>query len=182
MMAISRRESSRHHGIGYDETRSGHRHPVYRPGDRSAVETCIVTLQDHERALQPDRRRARTIASGYRQLLLRRCRQGPGRICVATVAEEIVGFVCFWRVCETGNLVTTPTDYTYVSDLVVRPGWRRRGVGRALMRRADGFARRHGTGALRVNVLARNAGAWRFYRRAGFADYEVSLVKRLRPR
>ncbi len=155
---------------------------AYRPGDRSGVESCIVTLQDHERTLQPDRVRGWTIASRYRQLLLRRCRQGPGRIYVATVAGEVVGFVCFWRVRETGNLVTTLTDYTYVSDLVVRPGWRRRGVGRALMRRAEGFARRRGTGAVRVNVLARNTGAWRFYRRAGFANYEVSLFKRPRSR
>jgi len=98
---------------------------------------------------------------------------------VATVAGEVVGFVCFWRVRETGNLVTRLTDYTYVSDLVVLPRWRGRGIGRALMRRADGFARRHGTGTLRVNVLARNTRAWRLYRRIGFADHEMSLFKTL---
>jgi GNAT superfamily N-acetyltransferase len=69
--------------------------------------------------------------------------------------------------------------YAYISDLIVRAAYRGRGIGRALMMRAESYAREFGIGRIKVGVLVRNEGAHAFYRAGGFRDYTVQLVKPL---
>ena len=70
-------------------------------------------------------------------------------------------------------------EYAYVSDLVVREGHRGRGLGRALLGRAEEHARREGATLLRIAVLARNAGAVALYESSGFERRLIELSKRL---
>jgi len=66
-----------------------------------------------------------------------------------------------------------------VSDLVVLPRYRRRGLGALLLRHAEALARRAGARLLRIDVLARNSGAHRLYKRLEFQDYAVRMLKEL---
>jgi GNAT superfamily N-acetyltransferase len=63
--------------------------------------------------------------------------------------------------------------YVYLRQLFVRPGDRRRGVGRA----AIDWLRRHAWagGRVRVEVLVGNAAGVAFWRALGFADYCLTL-------
>jgi ribosomal-protein-alanine N-acetyltransferase len=70
--------------------------------------------------------------------------------------------------------------YAYGSDLVVLPAYRRRGIGRALLERAEAYARGEGARVLRVGVLAKNEAAARLYRSLGFGDCTIQLNKPLR--
>jgi ribosomal protein S18 acetylase RimI-like enzyme len=58
----------------------------------------------------------------------------------------------------------------WIRGLAVRPAYRRRGIGSALVQRrlADGYA--VGQRSLLINVALGNQGAQRLYRRLGFAD------------
>ncbi|NUV70007.1 GNAT family N-acetyltransferase [Streptomyces sp. CAI-121] len=56
-----------------------------------------------------------------------------------------------------------------VEDIEVAPGHRGRGVGRALMSRAEEFARERGAGHIWLEVTNINAPAIHAYRRMGFA-------------
>ncbi|MFJ9324457.1 GNAT family N-acetyltransferase [Streptomyces globisporus] len=56
-----------------------------------------------------------------------------------------------------------------IEDIEVAPGHRGRGVGRALMSRAEEFAREHGAGHIWLEVTNINAPAIHAYRRMGFA-------------
>jgi GNAT superfamily N-acetyltransferase len=56
---------------------------------------------------------------------------------------------------------------------------RGRGVGGALMEAAEAYALDQGARWLRIAVLAGNEGAWRLYKRHGFADRQVVLEKPL---
>jgi ribosomal protein S18 acetylase RimI-like enzyme len=71
------------------------------------------------------------------------------------------------------------TPYAYISDLIVLPRYRRRGIGRALLDRAEALVRSSGAKVLRGGVLAKNEPAARLYRSAGFAGYQLQLVKKL---
>ena len=64
-------------------------------------------------------------------------------------------------------------EHVYLRQFYVRPGCRRRGVGRA----AVGWLRAHAWGGrrVRVEVLAGNAAALAFWRAVGFADYCLAL-------
>jgi GNAT superfamily N-acetyltransferase len=60
-----------------------------------------------------------------------------------------------------------------VHDIVVREGWRGRGVGQALLAWAETLARRLGCCKLTLEVLAGNERALRSYARAGYEPYEL---------
>lgn len=57
----------------------------------------------------------------------------------------------------------------------VLEGWRRRGVGRALMAAAETSARRRGAVRMILDMSAANADALRFYRALGYVDHELVL-------
>jgi ribosomal protein S18 acetylase RimI-like enzyme len=60
-----------------------------------------------------------------------------------------------------------------VHDLVVAEAFRRQGVGRRLLRRAEAIARRLGCCKLTLEVLEGNGAAQATYRRAGFRPYQL---------
>ena len=66
-----------------------------------------------------------------------------------------------------------------VETLVVDERERGRGVGRALMEKAEEVARDEGALAMRVNVLHINDEGRRFYERAGFRTIAVRYAKQL---
>jgi [ribosomal protein S18]-alanine N-acetyltransferase len=55
-------------------------------------------------------------------------------------------------------------------SLVVAPGWRRRGIGRVLLRHAEREATRRGCLALRLEVRADNLAALALYQGLGYAS------------
>jgi ribosomal protein S18 acetylase RimI-like enzyme len=146
--------------------------------DRKALRTCVVELQDFERGLEPTLPKGEEMADRYRAHMPRRCNEALGRVFVAEEDGTVVGFVGVLA-----RVVPEPDEsqaYAYVSDLVMLPAYRRRGLGRALLEHAVAFARGKGANALRVGVLARNEAAARLYRSLGFGDYTIQLNKPLR--
>lgn len=151
----------------------------YEPArHRSQLRSCIVELQDFERGLEPALPRGEEMADRYLGYVLGRCAGASGRIFLAEEDGAVVGFVGVLA-----RVVPEPDEeqaYAYVSDLVVLPAYRRRGIGRALLERAEAYARREGARTLRVGVLAKNEAAGRLYRSIGFSDYTIQLTKPLR--
>ena len=75
----------------------------------------------------------------------------------------------------------------YMSRLAVRPGWQQRGIGLELLTVAEGYARKHGVAALRLDALAANERLTRWYRRIGYvrcghrthSGWEFDVLERL---
>ncbi len=77
---------------------------------------------------------------------------------VRTEACRVAGFCAFWLV----------VDEVHVNNVALRPAYRGRGMGTALMRRVLTEARRLGAVRATLEVRASNAGAIRFYQEMGF--------------
>ncbi|MGH2598610.1 MAG: GNAT family N-acetyltransferase [Candidatus Rokuibacteriota bacterium] len=153
----------------------------YEPGrDRHQLRSCIAHLQEFERDLEPRLPRGEEMADVYLAFVLDRCEKTAGRIIVAEVDGAVVGFVSVLATVAPEEPDEGKAPYAYISDLVVLPPYRRRGLGRALLEHAERFARDSGATVLRVGVLAKNEGAKRLYDRMGFADYMIQLIKPLR--
>jgi ribosomal protein S18 acetylase RimI-like enzyme len=153
----------------------------YEPGrDRDQLRSCIVHLQEFERGLEPRLPKGEEMADVYLAFVLDRCAQTSGRIFVGEVDRTVAGFVSVLGEVPHNEPDEAPVPYAYISDLVVLPLYRRRGLGRALLERAESFARDSGARLLRVGVLAKNEGARKLYDRMGFADYTIQLIKPLR--
>jgi ribosomal protein S18 acetylase RimI-like enzyme len=148
-------------------------------GDVPAVIRCIVALQDFERRLDPRLRPGEAMAAAYWDGILQRCREVQGRVLVADLDGVVAGFgVVLTRVPFT-ELDDPQGEYALVSDLVVLPEHRRRGIGGLLMQRAETVARDAGATCLRIGVLAANKSARDLYAAAGFEPYLEVLEKRL---
>jgi [ribosomal protein S18]-alanine N-acetyltransferase len=80
-------------------------------------------------------------------------------IYVVRVPEErVVGFCAFWLVF----------DEIHINNVAIRPAYRARGLGTALMTHVLAEARRLGARRATLEVRASNAGALRLYERLGF--------------
>ena len=119
------------------------------------------------------------MADAYLTFLLDRCSRAAGRVLVAEIDHGVVGFVGVLCRVVPEEPDEDQTPYAYISDLVVLPRYRQRGIGRALLDRAEALVRSSGARNLRVGVLAKNEPAARLYRAVGFTDYRLQLVKRL---
>lgn len=94
---------------------------------------------------------------------------------VAEDGGELVGLVNVW-VRETPDIpILVPHRFAVVDDLVVRSSHRRRGIGRALLERAHGWARAQGAVRIQLTVYEFNEEAMAFYRALGYQP----LLRRL---
>jgi len=152
----------------------------YEPAQHwDQVRSCVVELQEFERGLEPSLPRGQDMADAYLTFLLDRCSGAGGRLLVAEIDKDVVGFVAVRVRVAPEEPDEDQTPYAYISDLVVLPAYRRRGIGRALLDRAEALVRSSGTGLVRVGVLAKNESAAKLYRAVGFTEYQLQLVKRL---
>lgn len=145
--------------------------------DGAALHACFVELQDFERALEPTQPPGSEVATAYLALLFERCAQYRGRIFVAEREGRVVGFTAVQAAVARHGPDEPPEPYAKVSDLIVLPVARRAGVGRALLARAEAFARAEGARILRLDVLARNSHARALYTSLGFRERRLELEK-----
>lgn len=151
----------------------------YEERDLPAIRACVMALQDYERALDARMPPGAEMVDAYMTRMLERCRTSKGTIFVGERSGAVVGFVCIWSRVTSDEPNEGPKEYGLVSDLVVLPAFRGRGAGRALLARAEAYAREHDVRWLRVGVLSKNEPALALYARAGYEPYLTYLEKQL---
>ncbi|HJZ49072.1 MAG TPA: GNAT family N-acetyltransferase [Roseiflexaceae bacterium] len=94
---------------------------------------------------------------------------------VAELDGQVGGFACV-RVVP---CVLYAEPYAELTELYVEPAFRRRGVGRALIERAEQLARERGAAELIIMTGVGNAAAQALYRASGYDTYAVALNRKL---
>lgn len=100
----------------------------------------------------------------------------PRRVETPLLAEidgQVVGFAAL-RVTP---CVFYAQPHAELTELFVRPAYRRRGVGRALLACAEEMARQSGAGELMLLTGLDNTEAQAFYRAQGFTDDDLGMLK-----
>ena len=151
----------------------------YVESDESSCRACIVELQEAERRFDPRLLPGEVMAEPYLQQMHTRCRERAGTILVAEADGAVVGLVMLLARVPFEALDEPPGDCALVAELVVRDRYQGRGIGAALLREAERYARNAGARDIRISVLSGNDSALRLYRRAGFAPYLETLAKTL---
>jgi GNAT superfamily N-acetyltransferase len=146
--------------------------------DREAVLTCIVSLQEYERSLDPCTLPGEATAAPYLQDLLENCHKKRGMVYVAESDGQIIGFVSMLVEHSNDKLISL-RDYLYICDIFVVESHRGEGIGTALLIEAEQYARQMGCSVIQMNSLANNATALAIYRKFGFKDREILLSKEL---
>jgi ribosomal protein S18 acetylase RimI-like enzyme len=151
----------------------------YAPSDKAGCRACVVELQDEERRFDSRLRHGESMVDEYFAQMQRHCRDYAGALFVAERRCKIVGLVMVLAHVPFEALDEPPGDYGLVAELVVRDGFRRAGIARALLDTAERFARDAGSSELRIVVLHQNTPARTLYLREGFAPYKETLTKSL---
>ena len=155
---------------------------AYRDGDRAVLCALLNELQEAECAMESNRAHWADRGLAYAGWLLEEVTANAGATFIAeTEAGEAIGLLSCWRAEDASDITLVPEVrvHLYVSDLVVRPDRRGRGVAGALLVEAERYGRSLGLAQMTIGVLAVNAAARRAYAKAGFEDYEMVLRKRL---
>jgi ribosomal protein S18 acetylase RimI-like enzyme len=117
------------------------------------------------------------LVPGFREVLARAISdQDRGlTVLIAEAADERpLGFISL-KVRED----VAGVERAHVADLAVTDSARRMGVGTALMKAAESWARDLGMGLLSLDVWSTNETALAFYRRLGYSAESICLIKRL---
>jgi adenine phosphoribosyltransferase len=98
---------------------------------------------------------------------------------VAERREEIVGVLLAVIEASPNDPICRPRRYAYVAELAVAEGYRRQGIGRALMQAAERWAVSQGVNEIELNVWEANAGAITFYERLGYETIQRRMKRTL---
>jgi len=96
------------------------------------------------------------------------------------ILAEINGCVVGFSAVRVVPCVFYGTPHAELTELFVEEAWRRRGVGRALMKHTENLAREKGATSLLLLVGFKNAEAQAFYRALGYADRDLAMEKKLK--
>ncbi|MDR1694453.1 MAG: GNAT family N-acetyltransferase [Lactobacillaceae bacterium] len=88
---------------------------------------------------------------------------------VATKDNKVVGFAIFGLLLKPSNFASP--EVTYISEMVVKDGFRSRGIGEKMLKRIIEFSKTRGIDKIELEITNANERGIGFYRRTGFYDY-----------
>jgi len=145
-----------------------------RDEDRDFIVGLVPSLLEFG---SPAWRDADALVSGFRQVLARALSSHDPRatVLIAQASDETrLGFISL-RVVE--NI--EGGERGHVADLAVTASARRMGVGTALIKAGEAWARDRGFDLLSLDVWSTNDAALAFYLRLGYFVDSLALIKRL---
>jgi ribosomal protein S18 acetylase RimI-like enzyme len=143
--------------------------------DRAAILELAPRLAE---GVAPWRDQGEALLAGRRWLedSLAAAQTGDGVVLVVADTDGIAGVISL----RPSTHFTGERD-GYIGELVVARRTARRGIGRALVAAAEGWARDHGLRHLTLHTGAFNTGARAFYADLGFFEEEVRLTRPVGP-
>lgn len=99
---------------------------------------------------------------------------------VAEVDERVVGLLHVAIKTPSDFPILVPRRYAVIENVVVAAAFRRLGIGRALMAKAQAWAEAVGADSIELSVWAFNDGAVEFYRFLGYETQSRKMGKGLK--
>jgi len=98
---------------------------------------------------------------------------------VAQLEDHLIGLVVVVIRDSSAMPIMVPRRYALVDNIVVSEGFRRVGIGRALMEKAREWAVEEGADSIELNVWEFNKEAIEFYQQLGYRTVSQKMSKRL---
>jgi ribosomal protein S18 acetylase RimI-like enzyme len=144
---------------------------------RSIAELLLIVHRMHVQA-QPGTYRDISHETAL-ELLAPRLAESNGYLRVAEFESEVEGY-CSAAIRSGPSIpMFQPGEFIYVDEIVVRPGSRRRGVGRALVVDLQEFAREKGVAQIKLDVGYFNSAARAFFQSQGFEVLRETMGTRV---
>jgi ribosomal protein S18 acetylase RimI-like enzyme len=126
-------------------------------------------------------RRMPEFGESFTQRTLQKVAENDGMIYVAELDSELVGVVVgtILEQSEEDQLEHVPSKFGEVLEIVVKAGYRDKGVGTMLMNRLEEYFKKNDCNISGVGVLAPNKDAHRLYNKLGYEDRSFYMTKDL---
>jgi ribosomal protein S18 acetylase RimI-like enzyme len=150
-----------------------------RATDREAIIDLVIELNRHEHALAGDRSLDRLDAIRRYEAFRAHDPRETAALYVAEREHAILGYAAMQIEERPDQFLPDHRRVAYLADICVSAAARGQGIGGALLRAAEGFARSHRAPLLGLTVLANNESALRTYRANGYEIYAYEMIRRL---
>ena len=153
---------------------------VAREADHEALLATTFALNRFEHEITGDR--AIDVASAEAVLghFIRRV-GSTGLMLVAETEGRVIGHLFLALDEAPPYLAPEYRREAWICDAFIEEAWRGQGAFRAMLALAEAHARAAGCRRLHIGVLAGNDDAERIYRKAGFRNYAIEMVRELDP-
>lgn len=151
---------------------------TYSSKDEIGIKECIAELKEYESQFDPDYFTNEESVNRLFKSILKEKENG-GEIFVAESNNKIVGFVSLGIDDKNDELIVNKIPTAYISDIIVLEGYRGKGIGKALLKKAENFTKEKGLKYIKLIVFAENNKAIELYKSFGFEDYETTMIKEL---
>ena len=156
----------------------------YRPQDKEALLVLIVELQDYLIKIDPlnKLRRLPGYEEKYIENLLRKIENKNGVIYIASIGNIPFGFIA--GAIEEQNkehlLEYMPTKSGRVLELIVSEKQRGKNLGSMLMRKIEEYFLQQNCDVIRVEIFKTNNPAHNFYKKHGYDERNIDMIKKIR--
>jgi ribosomal protein S18 acetylase RimI-like enzyme len=155
----------------------------YQGSDRTAFVKLMEQLMDYIVSIDDLKRTRRMPEFGesYAQRTLQKVAENNGIIYVAELDAELVGVVVgiIPEQTKEDQLEHVPSKFGEVLEIVVKTGYRGRGVGTMLMNKLEEYFKENNCNMSGVGVLFPNKNAHRLYSKLGYQDRSSYMTKDL---
>lgn len=151
----------------------------YREEDEAGLLAVLRDLQIYENQFYDRSKPPEAMGPWYIDRLKHDVSETVGRLLVAELDGRIAGYATLLARIEADERDEIPYTFAMVGDLAILEGLRGQGIGEALLMECEKGARAAGQKWLRLDVLAANTSARRFYARMGLEERLLTLEKAL---
>lgn len=145
----------------------------FKPKDSDSLEKLFVAMEVEEKIYYEDRADPEKVKDAYVKDIINETKGKDGLILVAQIHGEVVGYIAGKVEFEIEN----KHKYFRIWDLSVLPNFRGKGVGSLLLNKLEHCVDEMGIKKIGMGVLSGNTRAYELYKRLGYKDYSIDLIK-----
>jgi len=153
----------------------------YQPSDEASVIECMERFGDYIADLDPMKRTRQMPGSDewFTRKMIDDVDRNNGIIYVVESERKIVGFIAgiILKQTEEELLECIPTKAGKITELFIEEQFRGQKIGTRLMDKIEEYFKQNGCDVVRVEVFEPNVTAHNFYRKLGYRDREIHMVK-----
>ncbi len=155
----------------------------YQSSDRAHIIKLMEDFQDYlvDIDYMKRMRRMPEYGVGYVSRLLRKISNNDGLIYLAEHEGHIIGLIAVMVETQSTSdlLECVPSKAGRILELFVQARYRGQNIGKLLMEKGEEYLKQQGCDVLRIEVFEPNGKAHNFYKKLGYQDRIIDMIKKL---
>jgi GNAT superfamily N-acetyltransferase len=149
-------------------------------GDYESADEVYVESNELHYHMKPNRIKSPRLSRPKEEFINRiNGSAGNATILVAVEGDKVIGFADLVAKVDPENYYVNQKVYVKVDDLAVRKSHQGQGVGKAIMKAAENWAKARGINTIELSARWANKKALEFYDKVGYDIVSVNLRKEI---